>query len=130
MYVLAAGIALIMVSFGLWYLQVSLELGVNRIVAASLLVLALMGVFALLMGLFARNPAAADVDPGILLVEERHPELWSELRSLATTVRTRPPDEVRLVPGISAAVCDRSKMLGLIRGKRACCTSAPHWSSA
>ncbi len=124
-YVLAAGIALVMVAFGVWYLRVALELGVNRIVAASFLVLALMGVFALLMGLFARNPAAAEVDPGIVLVEQRHPELWSELRSLAATVQTRPPDEVRLVPGINAAVEDRSKMLGLIRGKRVMYIGAP-----
>ncbi len=124
-YFLAAGIAVAMVSFGIWFMQVSLEVGVDRLTAAFFLMLALIGVFALLMGLFYRNPSATFEEPGVVLTEDRHPGLWSEVRSLADTVGTSPPDEIRLVPEINAAVHDTSKLLGLIRGKRRLYIGAP-----
>lgn len=57
-------------------------------------------------------PAGLRVRPG------RAPGLWTEARAIAAAVGTRPPDEIRLVPEVNAAVSERTYLLGLIGGRR------------
>jgi Zn-dependent protease with chaperone function len=55
---------------------------------------------------------------GLVLGEARTPELWSEVRAIARAVGTRPPDEIRLVADVNAAVAEHTRLLGLIAGRR------------
>jgi Zn-dependent protease with chaperone function len=55
---------------------------------------------------------------GLLVTEAAAPELWATVRELATAVRTRMPDEIRLVPEVNAAVSEHARLLGLIGGRR------------
>jgi len=44
--------------------------------------------------------------------------LWAEVRAIAAEVRTRVPDEVRLVADVNAAVSEDTRLLGLRGGRR------------
>ncbi|MEV4623135.1 M48 family metalloprotease [Asanoa sp. NPDC049573] len=55
---------------------------------------------------------------GLPLTEAAAPELWATVRELAEAVRTRMPDEIRLVPDVNAAVSEHSRFLGLVGGRR------------
>lgn len=46
------------------------------------------------------------------------PYLWTEVDHLAAVVGTRAPDEIYLVPDVNAAVEERSRLMGLIAGRR------------
>jgi Zn-dependent protease with chaperone function len=55
---------------------------------------------------------------GVRIDPQRAPELWAEVRHLAQAAGTRPPDEIRVVPEVNAAVSEDSQLLGLIGGRR------------
>lgn len=55
---------------------------------------------------------------GLPVTPAQAPMLWNAVRGLATEVGTRPPDEIRLVPMVNAAVVEQSRMLGLLSGRR------------
>lgn len=55
---------------------------------------------------------------GLRIEPEQAPELWQTLRELSEVVRTRMPDEVRLVPEVNAAVEEHARFLGLVGGRR------------
>jgi Zn-dependent protease with chaperone function len=57
-------------------------------------------------------PEGLPIDP------DRAPDLWETVHRLAGRVGTRMPDEIRLVPEINAAVVERSRLLGLVAGRR------------
>ena len=59
-----------------------------------------------------------DDEPGVVLTELDQPRLWTEVCYLAEQVDTRPPDEIRLVPDVNAAVSETSRWLGLVPGVR------------
>ncbi|MDP9798693.1 Zn-dependent protease with chaperone function [Catenuloplanes nepalensis] len=58
-------------------------------------------------------------DPnGIPLSREQAPYLWATVDELAQAVGTRAPDEIFLVPEVNAAVSEKSRLMGLIGGRR------------
>ncbi|MBB5871167.1 Zn-dependent protease with chaperone function [Allocatelliglobosispora scoriae] len=56
--------------------------------------------------------------PGVVIHPDTAPQLWAEVRGLATAAGTRPPDEIRIIPEVNAAVSEHAKLMGLIPGKR------------
>ncbi|MFE3453936.1 M48 family metalloprotease [Nonomuraea sp. NPDC059194] len=56
--------------------------------------------------------------PGLLVTPEQAPALWQSVHELAAAVGTRPPDDIRLIPEVNAAVSEDAKLLGLITGPR------------
>ncbi|MGW3266837.1 M48 family metalloprotease [Streptomyces sp. NPDC001056] len=56
--------------------------------------------------------------PGLSLTPREQPELWRHVRELAERVHTRPPGEIRIVPGAVAMVQEDARMLGLVPGER------------
>jgi Zn-dependent protease with chaperone function len=55
---------------------------------------------------------------GLPLDRSTAPYLWAEVGHLAAVVGTRSPDEIYLVPDVNAAVEERSRLMGLIAGRR------------
>ncbi|CAL2065908.1 Peptidase [Streptomyces murinus] len=56
--------------------------------------------------------------PGLSLTPREQPELWEHVRRLAERVDTRPPAEIRIVPGAVAMVREDARWLGLVPGER------------
>ncbi|OIK24119.1 M48 family metalloprotease [Streptomyces malaysiense] len=56
--------------------------------------------------------------PGLSLTPREQPELWEHVRRLAAQVDTRPPAEIRIVPGAVAMVQEDARWLGLVAGER------------
>ncbi|MDG4823218.1 M48 family metalloprotease [Asanoa sp. WMMD1127] len=55
---------------------------------------------------------------GVPLTPGEAPQLWATVQELAAAVRTRVPDEIRLVPDVNAAVSEDARLLGLLGGRR------------
>ncbi|MFF4311281.1 M48 family metalloprotease [Streptomyces sp. NPDC001507] len=69
--------------------------------------------------LLTRGPGdGRDEVPGVSLTPSEQPELWRHVRNLAERVGTRPPTEIRVVPGANAMVREDARWLGLIAGER------------
>jgi len=51
--------------------------------------------------------------PGVAVSKEDEPLLWRTVEDLARRVRTAPPDEIRLVAEVNAAVAEETRFLGL-----------------
>jgi Zn-dependent protease with chaperone function len=79
---------------------------------------ATLGGLAMLRGVFVVGRRADVVQPGVAVTPRDEPELWRTVGELAAQVRTRMPDEIRLVPDVNAAVSEDARLLGLIPGKR------------
>src|SRR3954471_3137798 len=79
--------------------------------------LATLGVLAMLRGVFVVGRSSADEQPGVAGGPPDEPELWRTVAELAAQVRTRVPDEIRLVPEVNAAVSENTRLLGLIPGR-------------
>ncbi|MDA0637929.1 M48 family metallopeptidase [Nonomuraea sp. MCN248] len=56
--------------------------------------------------------------PGVAVTREHEPVLWQTVEDLARLVRTAPPDEIRLVPDVNAAVAEDTRFLGLVATTR------------
>ncbi|MEU2716187.1 M48 family metalloprotease [Streptomyces sp. NPDC007205] len=59
-----------------------------------------------------------DGPSGLSLTPQEQPELWRRVRDLAERVGTRPPGEIRVVPGANAMVREDVRWLGLAAGER------------
>ncbi|GAA3893544.1 M48 family metallopeptidase [Saccharothrix violaceirubra] len=59
-----------------------------------------------------------DEAEGAPLTREEQPRLWAAVDELAAVAGTRPPDDVRLVPSVNAAVWEKTSFLGLKPGPR------------
>ncbi|MEV6896250.1 M48 family metalloprotease [Amycolatopsis sp. NPDC051372] len=63
--------------------------------------------------------------PGLLVTAETQPELRDLVRELAETVGTAPPDEVRIMNRVNAAVHERTRWFGLRVTERTLFIGAP-----
>jgi Zn-dependent protease with chaperone function len=77
-----------------------------------------LGVLAMLRGVFVVGLRKNAEQPGVAVGPRDEPELWRTVGELATRVKTRVPDEIRLVPEVNAAVSEDARLLGLIPGRR------------
>ncbi|MFD8816779.1 M48 family metalloprotease [Streptomyces sp. NPDC059627] len=69
--------------------------------------------------LLSRGPGdGQDEVPGVSLAPREQPELWRRVRDLAERVGTRPPTEIRVIPGANAMVREDARWLGLVAGER------------
>jgi len=73
---------------------------------------------ALIVGTYKAIRHKPEPPGGLPVSPQDAPELWATVRQLAAAVRTRMPDEIRLVPEVNAAVNEHAKLLGLIPGRR------------
>jgi Zn-dependent protease with chaperone function len=121
-YALAIGLAGGLV----WLVVLAVSHGLHGVLAGKLVFLAAVTAFGLLVSLLrrTRSPGLGDL-PGVVLPASQHPTLWREVTALAGTVGTRPPDEIRLVPDVNAAVTEETRMLGLAGGRRVMLLGAP-----
>lgn len=87
--------------------------------------LATFGVLAMLRGVFVVGRRTTEDEPGIAVTPRDEPELWRTVAALAHRVRTRVPDEIRLVPEVNAAVSENTRLLGLIPGRRSMYIGVP-----
>ncbi|GDY32625.1 M48 family metallopeptidase [Gandjariella thermophila] len=71
----------------------------------------------LVRGLLMTRQRRGDI-PGVAVSPEEQPELWARVRGLADLVGTRPPQEIRLIPQVNAAVTEDVHLLGLLPGRR------------
>src|SRR6266508_4287574 len=112
-YLVAFGIVGGLAAVALWLWQAHPGTAAAKV---SFLVIALaVGIVAALWKVLRAKPAPP---AGLLVDERRAPELWATVRGLAAAVQTRPPDEIRLVPEVNAAVSEDATMLGLRPGRR------------
>jgi Zn-dependent protease with chaperone function len=77
-----------------------------------------LAALALLRGLFLVNRRKSGAEPGVSVGRRDEPLLWQTVEELAQRVRTRPPDEIRLVPEVNAAVGEDTSWLGLRASRR------------
>lgn len=77
-----------------------------------------LGGLAMLRGVFVVGLRRNAEQPGVAVSPRDEPELWRTVGALAAQVRTRVPDEIRLVPDVNAAVSEDARFLGLIPGRR------------
>lgn len=81
-------------------------------------ILTTLGGLAMLRGVFVVGRRQDGDQPGAAVTPRDEPELWRTVTELAARVRTRVPDEIRLVPDVNAAVSEDARLLGLIPGRR------------
>jgi len=96
-----------------------------RVEAVKLLLLTAPVVVALGRGLWAVTAVPREPEPGVAVTRRDQPGLWAFVAGLAERVGTRPPDEIRLVLDVNAAVAEQAKMLGLRHGTRRLYVGAP-----
>ncbi|HEY7488877.1 MAG TPA: M48 family metallopeptidase [Streptosporangiaceae bacterium] len=86
--------------------------------AIKLAVIASIAAFALLRALLMVGTRQEEDEYGFAVRPADEPVLWREVTELAGVVGTAPPEEIRLVPDVNAAVSEDTRMLGLRAVKR------------
>ncbi|WP_219468047.1 M48 family metalloprotease [Nonomuraea rhizosphaerae] len=87
----------------------------NTLKAAVVLTLA---AGALVRALYMVSRRGDGEQPGVEVTREYEPTLWEVVEDLSRRVRTAPPDEIRLVPEVNAAVAEETKFLGMKATRR------------
>src|SRR5690242_12354839 len=77
-----------------------------------------LAALALLRGLILVNRRGRQEEPGVAVGRGDEPVLWQTVEELAARVGTRPPNEIRLVAEVNAAVREDTSWLGLRAGRR------------
>ncbi|MFI7125218.1 M48 family metallopeptidase [Nonomuraea sp. NPDC050153] len=88
---------------------------VNALKAAIVLTLV---AGALVRALFVVSRRQGGEQPGVPIGREHEPMLWQTVEDLAQRVRTAPPDEIRLVAEVNAAVSEDTRWLGMKATRR------------
>ncbi len=119
-YLLAIGVIVGLLGGGLWAVATGHGAGIKLVLVGGLVA------FAVGRALYvvSRSSRAED-QSGLLLTPQAQPAFWQEVRALAVAAQTRPPDEIRLVPDVNAAVSEQASLLGLRAGKRTMYIGAP-----
>ncbi|GII28419.1 M48 family metallopeptidase [Planotetraspora mira] len=86
--------------------------------ALKIAIVLTLAALALLRGLILVNRRRSHAEPGVAVIREQEPVLWRTVEELAAVVRTRPPDEIRFVAEVNAAVSEDTSWLGLRAGRR------------
>ncbi|MFI7634159.1 M48 family metallopeptidase [Nonomuraea sp. NPDC049400] len=73
---------------------------------------------ALVRALFMVSRRQGGEQPGVAVSREHEPMLWQTVEELAQRVRTAPPDEIRLVAEVNAAVSEDTRWLGMKATRR------------
>jgi len=113
-YFICAGV---LVALGLLLYEVTIHDLAGALVVKLGLV-TILAAMAIGRGVFGRRKHKHTESGGLPVTEEEQPALWAEVRALAARARTRPPQEIRLVPEVNAAASEDSKLLGLVPGTR------------
>ncbi len=120
-YVLAAVMFGGTIAVGIWLASVT-----STAIAVKLLGPVLVaGVGAAAVGLWRMMRAKPEEPAGLPLAPYQAPALWQMVHELAAVVRTRVPDEIRIIPEVNAAVVEQSRLLGLIGGRRSLYVGLP-----
>ncbi|GAA5045102.1 Zn-dependent protease with chaperone function [Thermocatellispora tengchongensis] len=77
-----------------------------------------LAALALVRALWTVSRRTKGEEPGVAVERGHEPELWRTVEDLAQVVRTSPPDEIRLVAEVNAAVAEDTSLLGLRATKR------------
>jgi Zn-dependent protease with chaperone function len=86
--------------------------GIRVVLAAN------VGALVAARGAFAVGGRRKGQRPGVCVTALDEPGLWYEVDGLAARVRTRAPDEIRIVADANAAVSESTRLLGLWPGQR------------
>lgn len=112
-YVVAIALLVALGLGGVWvYQQGNERAGVQLFFAVG------VAAVGLVIGIRQVARAKPEPEPGLVLTHDDAPELWSTVAELAAAAQTRPPDEVRLVAEVNAAVSEDVRHLGLVGGTR------------
>lgn len=94
--------------------------GAVRLVALSVVI-----AIPVVRGVFRIRRSKEPPPAGVSVTPEQQPELWARVRAVAEQVGTRPPDEIRLIPAVNAAVSENPRLLGLVPGHRRMLVGVP-----
>jgi Zn-dependent protease with chaperone function len=86
--------------------------------AIKVAALATLAAVALLRALLVMGRRPDTQEYGFAMSHADEPALWNEVAGLAARVGTAPPDEIRLVPDVNAAVSEDTRLMGLFAVKR------------
>ncbi|MCK2220025.1 M48 family metallopeptidase [Actinomadura sp. ATCC 31491] len=86
--------------------------------ALKLAIVLTLAAGALVRALFMVSRRQGGEQPGVAVGREHEPVLWQTVEDLARRVRTAPPDEIRLVAEVNAAVSEDTRWLGLRATRR------------
>ncbi|WP_166355294.1 M48 family metallopeptidase [Phytoactinopolyspora limicola] len=92
-----------------------IQRGGDGLQAAVILTLAAL---ALIRALIVVSIQQSGEPPGIEVTPDDEPVLWQTVNELAEQVQTAPPDEIRIVGDVNAAVSEDTKFLGLKATRR------------
>jgi Zn-dependent protease with chaperone function len=113
-YVLALVMFVAAILLGVWLGSVT-----NAAIAAKVVApVVIASVGAVAVALWRTLRAKPEPPHGLPLGPDQAPYLWQLVHELAAVVRTRVPDEIRIVPDVNAAVVEHSRLLGLVGGRR------------
>ncbi|MBF8188961.1 M48 family metallopeptidase [Nonomuraea sp. K274] len=108
-------VALILTAAIFFDVLLLVDFHVNAVKFAVVLTLA---AGALVRALFMVSRRQSGEQPGVPVAREHEPVLWQTVEELAQRVRTAPPDEIRLVAEVNAAVSEDTRLLGLRATRR------------
>jgi Zn-dependent protease with chaperone function len=89
------------------------------------LTLAVPAFFALVAAMITVERVEREAVPGVPVTARDQPRLWDLVNRIAAEVGTRPPDEVRIIAEVNAAVSEKTRFLGLRVVERRLLLGAP-----
>ncbi|MFI1763618.1 M48 family metallopeptidase [Streptomyces sp. NPDC020800] len=87
-------------------------------VALKVAIVSVLLAIPVVQGMFMLRTPRGEEPAGIAVTEAEEPRLWALVRDLAAATGTRAPGRIVLTADVNAAVSERSRLLGLLRGPR------------